>query len=105
MEFCESCGSVMHPSRSSSGRVYLLCPKCGKRKMNAPRSFKIVEKIEENQNVLVVDTKDTRPTTEKMCPKCGNQEAYFWVQQTRSIDEPPTQFFECRKCGNIWREY
>jgi HSP20 family protein len=28
---------------------------------------------------IVVEKKENLPTTEKMCPKCGNQEAYFWA--------------------------
>jgi len=45
------------------------------------------------------------PVTKVGCPKCGNEEAYWWVQQTRSSDEPPTTFYRCKKCGYTWRSY
>jgi len=39
------------------------------------------------------------------CEVCGNKKAWYWLQQTRSADEPPTQFFRCTKCKRVWREY
>ena len=36
--------------------------------------------------------------------KCGGKEAYYWLIQTRSADEPPTQFFKCVKCKHTWRD-
>ncbi|MEM3032488.1 MAG: transcription factor S, partial [Nitrososphaerota archaeon] len=46
------------------------------------------------------------PTTHDVeCPQCGNNEAKWWTVQTRSADEPMTQFFRCTKCGHTWREY
>ena len=44
-------------------------------------------------------------TTDVVCPNCGAREAYYWSVQTRSADEPMTQFFKCKKCGHTWREY
>lgn len=37
------------------------------------------------------------------CPKCGNIQAYWWIVQTDSGDEPSTQFFRCTKCNHTWR--
>ena len=42
---------------------------------------------------------------EAACPKCGNKEAVWWIQQTRSSDEAPTLFLRCTKCKHAWREY
>ena len=39
------------------------------------------------------------------CPKCKNNKAVWWLLQTRSGDEPPTQFYRCTKCAQTWREY
>ena len=105
MMFCDKCGSIMVPVKSEKGNVYFVCRKCGRRKMVGTKSFKITTKNQEKKDVVVVKKKETLPTTTKMCPKCGHQEAYYWVQQTRSMDEPPTQFFKCTKCGHTWREY
>ena len=37
--------------------------------------------------------------------KCDNREAVSWMFQTRSADEPTTQFFRCTKCKHTWRNY
>jgi len=37
------------------------------------------------------------------CRKCKSQNLNNWEKQTRSADEPMTQFFECLDCGNKWR--
>jgi len=107
VEFCEKCGSIMVPVKTKDGKGnYLLCRKCGHKAYKSVKSFKITETMKKREKVTVVD-KDftTLPTTTKMCPKCENMKAFYWVQQTRSMDEPPTQFFKCTKCGYTWREY
>lgn len=48
---------------------------------------------------------DTRPTIKIECEKCGNDEAVWWMLQTRSADEPTTQFYRCTKCQYTWRDY
>ena len=57
---------------------------------------------------LVLDEnegKETMPTIEIECEKCGNKEAFWWMLQTRSADEPTTQFYRCTKCEYTWRNY
>ena len=49
--------------------------------------------------------KDVLPTIEIACEKCENKEAIWWMLQTRSADEPTTQFFRCTKCSHTWRNY
>ena len=45
------------------------------------------------------------PKARVICPGCGNTEAYFRLEQTRSADEPETRIYRCCKCNNSWREY
>ncbi|MBR9678469.1 MAG: transcription factor S, partial [Nanoarchaeota archaeon] len=73
-----------------------------KTKLNVLKEKGVSSKI-----ILVVDEDldKTLPKTKAHCPKCGNGEAYYWLKQTRSPDEPPTTFFKCVKCKKIWREY
>jgi len=37
------------------------------------------------------------------CSKCKSKRISNHAKQTRSADEPMTQFFECADCGNRWR--
>jgi len=37
------------------------------------------------------------------CGKCKSKRISNHAKQTRSADEPMTQFFECADCGNRWR--
>ena len=39
------------------------------------------------------------------CPKCGNNEAYWILRQTRASDEPETRIYTCTKCHHRWRAY
>ena len=108
MKLCNSCGTLMTPAKQGN-TVVLLCPKCGKKqKLDKGASFKITEKINHTaKDTIVINDKDfmTLPTTKIECPECGNMEAGWWTQQTRSSDEPETRFYRCTKCRNTWREY
>jgi DNA-directed RNA polymerase subunit M/transcription elongation factor TFIIS len=60
-----------------------------------------------SSDILVIEpdeVPDTDSITDKVeCPKCGNHEAYWWMVQTDTADEPSTQFFRCTKCNHTWR--
>lgn len=108
MEFCPKCGSLMLPRREG-GEVVLVCPKCGyaKRAESNYRHAQVVARRKER--TVVVDESASRvglPIAKGVkCPKCGNEEAYYEVLQTRRADEPPTRIYKCTKCGYVWREY
>lgn len=105
MKFCPKCDSRLVQSESE-----LRCPKCGhtsdddtkkpKPKSDAPKgpsqSFKVLDESE---------AKSDQSTIKKECEKCGNTEAVWWMLQTRSADEPTTQFYRCTKCSYTWRDY
>lgn len=38
------------------------------------------------------------------CSRCKNKECSLYEVQTRSADEPMTQFITCLKCNNRWRQ-
>lgn len=63
----------------------------------------------ENSAFEVFDDSDendeTRSTIKIECEKCGHDEAVWWMLQTRSADEPTTQFYRCTKCEHTWRDY
>lgn len=88
----------------------LICEKCGKT-LEAESSVTRPEEVESDSSSVIKVVGDreekikTMPTTTVECPKCGHNTAFWWFLQTRSGDEPPTQFFRCEKCSYTWRQY
>jgi len=83
------------------------CPKCGGLMI---KDYNLKEKMEKKpEDEVIVMEKDisleTLPTTKTQCPKCEHMKAYWWLMQTRSVDEAPTRFYQCCKCNHKWREY
>ncbi len=106
MNFCDKCGTVM-VSKEEKGKRFLICRKCG-HKTKDYKPLEISETVSKKpmDNVIMIEkNEETLPTTKAECPKCGNIEAVWWLQQTRSADEPPTLFLRCTKCKHSWREY
>ncbi|MFH1420348.1 MAG: transcription factor S [Candidatus Aenigmatarchaeota archaeon] len=105
MQFCPKCGTIMVPVKKKNGAV-LVCRKCGYQKHQTVKSVKISEGREKIKKPVILEKNTTTlPTTDKICPSCEHRTCYWWMQQTRGTDEPPTQFFKCVKCGHTWREY
>ena len=105
---CPKCGSLMTPKKNKRGEIILVCRKCGYR-MKQNRKIRISSGVKNRKREIIVlerrELEDSLPKTHTICPKCGNDEAYYWMQQTRSADEPPTIFYKCTKCGYQWRSY
>ena len=100
MKFCPNCEVKL--KKGDSG---LQCPKCdyveGK---ETKQTKKTVQEHESQFNVLAQnETVEALPTIKIECEKCGNDEAVWWMLQTRSADEPTTQFYRCSKCRYTWR--
>ncbi len=108
MRFCPRDGSLLVPTKKG-GQTVLRCPKCGYEEPineNTKTAYRSKSVVERKNDILVADAMvETLPKTKVVCPKCGNDEAYVWMQQTRAADEPPTRFYRCTKCGYTWREY
>lgn len=54
---------------------------------------------------VISDDEEALPVAEAECPKCGNNEAFYKLVQTRAGDEPETKFMKCKKCKHVWRDY
>ena len=104
LKTCPKCGSLMI-AKKEGDKVVLVCQGCGYREASEGE-HRFETKTKEKSEIIVVE-KDVKllPTTKKKCPRCGYGEAYYELRQTRAADEPPTQFFICKKCGYKWREY
>ena len=96
--FCE-CGGMLVGKDSK-----LTCRSCGKQKEGVKIELKTVKK-DEKEMVVIEDNAPNLAITKAECPKCSGKEAYFALIQTRSMDEPPTQFYKCKSCKHVWREY
>ncbi len=108
MKFCPKCGTLMKVEKKTK-LTYFVCPSCGKRKVLKKGKVTISGSLPEKKKDIVVLKKGDEaidlPKTKAMCPECDHREAYWWMQQTRSADEPPTIFYKCTKCGHSWRSY
>ena len=105
MKFCPKCDIRLKKDLGSS---VLSCPKCDYTEGQKDSGQNQISEEEAKSDFLVLDEnegKDTMPTIEIECEKCGNNEAVWWMLQTRSADEPTTQFYRCTKCEHTWRNY
>ncbi|MEM0480847.1 MAG: transcription factor S [Candidatus Aenigmatarchaeota archaeon] len=104
---CPKCGNLLFPKKEK-GKNYLVCRKCNY-KTEAKKSLIVSSGIKEEKKEAIVisakEEKESLPVTNVICPKCGNDKAFWWMQQTRSADEPPTVFYKCTKCNYTWRSY
>lgn len=106
MDFCDRCGSILIPV-NDKGKQILRCAKCN-RKAKGKKLIVKEEIIRKKVGTGVSDKEEQTMATvnlEQPCEKCGNTKAYQWSMQTRSSDEPETEFFRCTKCKYTWREY
>lgn len=98
MRFCPSCNTRLRKSGAD-----LVCSKCGHAE-GAPAEKPREETVESALNVMD-EGGEPLPTIKAHCEKCGNQEAVWWMLQTRSADEATTQFYRCTECSHTWRNY
>ena len=103
MKFCPKCEVRLKQASTDSG---LSCPKCGYSEKGEKQRRQV--KAESSSTINILDEnerKETLPTIKIECAKCGYGEAVWWMLQTRSADEPTTQFYRCTKCSYTWRNY
>jgi len=104
MKFCPKCEARLKLDSSDSEFV---CPKCG----HSEKGTKVARQIKleaSSSTINVLDENEktqTLPVIKIECGKCGHNEAVWWMLQTRSADEPTTQFYRCVKCSYTWRNY
>ena len=103
MEFCPKCGKLLKPVEEK-GKTFLVCSVCNFKKESEGYTKKEEYEVKERE-VEVAEGELNLPKTKEECQKCGNKEAYYWVEQIRAADEAPTRFYKCTKCGTTWREY
>jgi len=63
------------------------------------------KKAKPMETLVLEQITSTLPKTNVDCPKCGHNEAFWIMRQTRAADEPTTRIYRCAKCSHTWREY
>ena len=103
MKFCPDCEVRLKKDNNTSS---ISCPKCGYSESGSKVPKKETKEEQFTWNILAENEgKETLPSIKIDCEKCGNNEAVWWMLQTRSADEPTTQFYRCTKCRHTWRNY
>ena len=95
MEFCPKCGMrlVLFPKETSS-KFSLKCPNCNYvlKSKTSPVTTKIIDKPV-TEPIVVIEEREakikTLPTMKMQCERCGNNEAFWWMKQTRGGDGGP----------------
>lgn len=82
-----------------------VCGSCGFTESADPEAQYVVTEGQEVGEIIESTGGDSGlPTTNAACASCGNDTAYWYMQQIRSADESETRFFVCTKCDHRWRE-
>ncbi len=104
-QFCPKCRSILRPKKEGE-KVIMFCT-CGYTSNAAPSQIKEQKVVKKEEAELAVVEKEieTLPITDDECPKCGNKQAFYWLEQTRAGDEAATKFMRCTKCKHTWRDY
>jgi DNA-directed RNA polymerase subunit M len=84
--------------------THSVCRKCGYKQKKKEKSIVVSER--KTKEITFVEKKEENflPKTKIICPKCGNDEAYWILRQMRGSDEPESRFYTCTKCTHKWRE-
>lgn len=102
MKFCDECGSIMHKENGTWS-----CRSCGFESTEVSgEQGMVTTQTQEDEGIVDISDAEERglPTTETPCPECGNDRAFYYMQQIRSADESETRFFICTECEHRWRE-
>jgi DNA-directed RNA polymerase subunit M len=104
LEFCPTCKKIL--SLDLRARK-LRCGTCGyERSIMETKLYS--EKTLKPKQTLILGPRDisNAHTRKKVCPECGNDEAYFWMhgRSKENAPEPSNRFYKCTRCGHAWKE-
>lgn len=69
-----------------------------------PENWKDLIDKKMERDKLKYELKPEAMTDVFKCRKCNSRSCSYYEVQTRSADEPMTQFINCLDCGNRWRQ-
>ena len=68
-----------------------------------PDNWKKMIDIKSKRDKIKYELKPEAMTERYKCRKCDGRKCSYYEMQTRSADEPMTQFFTCLDCNNRWK--
>ena len=68
-----------------------------------PDNWKELLNAKSKRDKIKYELKPEAMTNLFKCHKCGSRETSYYEVQTRSADEPMTQFITCLNCYNHWK--
>ena len=69
-----------------------------------PENWKKTLELKSKKDKLKYELKPEAMTDAFKCRKCGSRSTSYYEVQTRSADEPMTQFITCLNCNNRWKQ-
>ena len=69
-----------------------------------PENWQSLIDIKIKRDKIKYELKQEAMTDLFKCRKCGSRETSYYEVQTRSADEPMTQFITCLTCKNHWKQ-
>jgi transcription elongation factor S-II len=69
-----------------------------------PENWKDLMNLKSKRDKIRYELKPEAMTSLFKCRKCKSRETSYYEVQTRSADEPMTQFITCLNCNNRWRQ-
>ena len=69
-----------------------------------PENWEYLLDIKSKKDKVKYEYKPEAMTDMFKCRKCNSRRCSYYEVQTRSADEPMTQFISCLECGTRWRE-
>ena len=69
-----------------------------------PDNWSVLLDQKTKRDKLKYEMKQEAMTDAFKCRKCGSRDCSYYEVQTRSADEPMTQFINCLNCGCRWKQ-
>jgi len=69
-----------------------------------PENWKYILEQKTKRDKLKYELKPEAMTDAFKCRKCGSRSTSYYEVQTRSADEPMTQFITCLDCNTRWKQ-
>jgi DNA-directed RNA polymerase subunit M len=86
------------------GQTLWVCPNGHQQPVDSDADYVLTEEQEVSEVIESEGGAASLPKTQETCPSCGNDEAYWYMQQIRAADESETRFYVCTECDHTWRE-